>query len=265
MTPDFSLRRKLTLLIAGGGIVSALMAAAGFSWFDVDRFWQRTNAQVTAIGSIVVDQAEPAITLGDRKAAAEILNSLRADQAIRDAVLYDRHGACFARVNSSPAACPALPPDGLRREADSVVLARPIQADGERLGTLVLSASVPSLSQVLRQYLGGAALVFALSLLVAAVLAMVLQSRVSAPILAIAEVAERISKTHQFQDRVAVTSADELGVLAQSFNSMLNEIARRDAKLEQEIAERSASTSNCDLPRSAPKKPPASRASSWPT
>jgi signal transduction histidine kinase/CheY-like chemotaxis protein len=56
--------------------------------------------------------------------------------------------------------------------------------------------------------------------------------------LAIAEVAERISRTHQFEDRVQVTSADELGLLAQSFNSMLNEIARRDARLEQEIAER---------------------------
>ena len=35
-----------------------------------------------------------------------------------------------------------------------------------------------------------------------------------------------------------MTSSDELGVLAESFNSMLNEIARRDAKLEQEIVER---------------------------
>ena len=119
-----------------------------------------------------------------------------------------------------------------------MVLVRSIRTDGERQGTLMLSASIPSMAEMLGQYLGGAALIIALSLAVAAVLAVVLQARVSAPILAIAEVAERISQTHQFQDRVQVTSADELGVLAQSFNSMLNEIARRDAKLEQEIAER---------------------------
>ena len=233
-----SLRGKLTALIAGGGIVSALIAAAGFSWLDVNRFWQSTNAQVVAIASIVADQVEPAIALGDRKAATEILNSLRADRMIRDGVLYDPRGACFARMNSPSAACPSLPPDGLHHERDAVVLARPIQADGERQGTLVLSATVPSMPEVLRQYVGGAALIVALSLVVAGVLAMVLQSRVSAPILAIAHVAERISRTHQFQDRVAVTSGDELGVLAKSFNSMLNEIAGRDARLEQEIAER---------------------------
>ena len=95
------LRRKLTALIAGGGIVSALIAAAGFSYLDVNRFWQNTNAKVMAIASIVADQVEPAIALGDRKSAAEILNSLRADRTIRDAVLYDPRGGCFARMNSS--------------------------------------------------------------------------------------------------------------------------------------------------------------------
>ena len=221
-----SLRRKLMVLIAGGGIVSALIAAAGFSWLDVNRFWQNTNAQVVAIASIVADQVEPAIVLGDRKAAAEILSSLRADPAIRDAVLYDPRGACFARANERPAPCPPLPPDGLHRQRGAVFLARSIRADGERQGTLVIWASVPSMAEVLRQYLGGAALIIALSLVVAAILAVVLQARVSAPILAIARVAERISQTHQFQDRVEVTSGDELGVLARSFNSMLNEIAR---------------------------------------
>jgi signal transduction histidine kinase len=233
-----SLRAKLTALIAGGGTVAALIAAAGFSWLDVNRLWQSANAQAVAIASIVADQVEPAIALGDRRAAAEILNSLRADGMIRDAVLYDAGGGCFARMNSPSAGCPALPTEGLRRTRDAVVLARAIKVDGERQGTLVLTASIPSMAEALRQYLGGAALIVALSLVVAAILAMVLQARVSAPILAIAQVAERISETHRFQDRVAVASEDEVGVLAQSFNSMLDEIARRDASLEREIAER---------------------------
>ena len=82
-------------------------------------------------------------------------------------------------------------------------------------------------------------MIIVLSLVVAAVLAVVLQSRVSAPILAIAQVAERISQTHQFQDRVVVSSSDELGILADSFNTMLDEIEKRDAELERQIVERS--------------------------
>ncbi len=238
MKPYSSLRRKLTLLIAGGGVVAALIAAAGFSMFDLNRFRQATNAQVTAIANIVASQVEPSIALGDRKVAGEILNSLLADRMIREAVLYDGSGACFAMTRQSVAGCPARPPDGLWHQRDAIVLVRPVKADGERTGTLLVAANVPSMQEVVLQYLGGAALILALSLVVAAVLAVALQSRVSAPILAIARVAERIAQTHRFHDRVAVASSDELGVLAESFNAMLNEIERRDAALEQQILER---------------------------
>ena len=233
-----SLRRKLTTLIAGGGVVVAVIAAAGFSWLDLQRFQQQANAQVTAIANIVAGQVEPSIALGDRRVAAEILQSLRGDRMIRDAILYDGEGECFAVARASLTACPPRPRDGLEREPEAIVLVRPVLSEGERVGTLVLAASVPSMRQVLGQYLGGAALIVALSLIVAAVLAMVLQARVSAPILAIASVAERITQTHQFDDRVEVDSSDELGVLAKSFNAMLEEIARSGAALEQQISER---------------------------
>jgi signal transduction histidine kinase/AmiR/NasT family two-component response regulator len=241
-----SLRWKLTALIAGGSVVAAVIAAAGFSWFDLSRFWQSTNAHVIAIANIVADQAEPAITLSDRKAAGEILGSLRADSLLRDAVLYDARGACFAEFHRMPVTgCPPMPPEGVHREPEALVFSRAVNADGERLGTLVLAAGIPSIPAILRQYLGGAGLIVMLSLVVAAVVAIALQSRVSAPILAIAKVAERIALTHRFEDRVAVSSTDELGVLAGSFNAMLDEIGRRDkelalhrSSLENQVAER---------------------------
>lgn len=220
------------MLIAGGSIVAAVIAAAGFSWFDLNRFWEHTSAEVAAIANIVADQAGPAIALQDRKAAGEILGSLRAEGLVRDAVLYDGQGRCFAEYHRiSLTSCPPRPADGVHRGPDALVLVRAVEAPGERLGTLLLAASVPSVKAILRQYLGSAGLIMALSLVVAAVLAMVLQARVSAPILTIARVAERIAETHRFSDRVAVVSSDELGVLAESFNTMLDEIERRDAEL----------------------------------
>jgi signal transduction histidine kinase/ActR/RegA family two-component response regulator len=117
--------------------------------------------------------------------------------------------------------------------------------EDDRLGTLALVARVPSIAAVLREYLDSAALIFFLSLVVAAVVAMVLQRRVSAPILSIAQVAQQIAHTHRFNDRVKVASSDELGILAESFNSMLGEIERRDEqlarqrlRLEEQVAER---------------------------
>ena len=247
MTQTSSLRRKLISITVLGSVVTALVAAAGFTWWDLSRFWEWTGAEVTALASVVGDQVGPAVVLNDRKAAAEILASLRSDTSIRQAVLYRNDGVCFAEFHREPGgSCPLRGVDGIRREASAIVISRPITSGGDRVGTLLLAANLPSIPAILRQYLQGAVLIVILKLLLAAVLVAILQSRVAGPILAIANVARRMAETHGFGERVRVESTDELGVLASSFNTMLDEIQRRDAelarhreKLEEEVAERS--------------------------
>jgi signal transduction histidine kinase/CheY-like chemotaxis protein len=247
MIAQSSLRWKVTGLIATVGVMAALIAAVGFSWRDLDRFWERTGVEIGAIGSIVAEQAAPAVMLGDRAGAMEILGSLRTDTRIHAAAIYDDEDACFATFRRDAGSeCPALPKDGTRTDGNSLMLVRAVQVGDERVGTLLLAAEVPSITAILRQYLGGAAMVVLLSLLVAAVLAISLESRISAPILAIAQVARRMAETHRFDQRVRVVSSDEVGVLATSFNMMLNELERRDLELarqreqlELEVAERS--------------------------
>src|SRR5207237_9784577 len=91
-----SLRRKLAGLTAAGSVITAVIAAVGFAWWDLNRFWQNTTAETTAVANIVADQVGAAMILGDAKAASELLSSLRSDQRIHDAVLYGSSGSCFA-------------------------------------------------------------------------------------------------------------------------------------------------------------------------
>jgi signal transduction histidine kinase/CheY-like chemotaxis protein len=245
MTGYSSLRQRLTALMLGGAIVTSLIAAVGFSWMDLNFFRERTGAQVGAIAGIVSDQVGPALSRGDRQAANEILSWLRADDRVRDAALFDGRGVRFAQLQRYPE--PGLadrPPDGIRRERNTLILTLPVGTGGERVGTLAVAARIP-VADLARRYFAGAALIVFLSLVVAAAGATALESRVSSPILAMARVAKRIAATHRFSDRVDVTSSDELGVLAASFNSMLVEIERRDAELashrrslEERVAER---------------------------
>ena len=229
-----SLRLKVALLIGAGSVFTAGIAAAGFSWIHLNDFWKHTNSEISAIAAIVADQVAPAITLEDKAAAGEILRSLSADSLVDDAVLYDSHGHCFTwyyRLSGGP--CGPRPADGIGRQGNLLILARPVAMQNERLGTLVLTAHLPTIRAVMGQFIRNAAMIFVLSLIVAAIVAGALQARVSKPILAIARIAQRIAQTHRFNDRVEVVSADELGVLAGSFNSMLAEIEQRDENLEE--------------------------------
>jgi two-component system, sensor histidine kinase len=249
-----SLRWKLAALIAGGSVVGAVLAATGFVVSEVQRNGSYADSEVAAIANIVADQVGPAFSLSDRKGATEILSSLGAEGQIRDAVLFDANRAlfdtghsCFAAFHRATAAsCPPLPPDGTSRTSDTVSITRAVTAGGERVGTLVVTMGVPSLREVLQNYMGTAGIIVVFSLVVAVVVAVFLQSRVSRPILAIAQVAQRIAQTHRYEDRVAVTASGELGVLAGSFNAMIDEVERRDAELaqhrrslEEQVAERS--------------------------
>lgn len=247
MIQSSSLRRKLLSIVVTGSLIVGLIAAAGMTWWDLNRFWERAAAEMTVIARIVADQVAPALLLGDQKAAAEIIGSLRADGRIRDAVLYDQSGACFASFHIGPGkvCITSRGPEGIWREKSTLMLSRNVAMGEDRPGSLLLVANVPSVGAVLRQNLPGGVLVVVLSLLVAAALAAVLQLRVTAPILAMATVAERMAVTHRFAERVQVHSTDEVGVLGSSFNTMLDEIERRDRELarqrrllEQDVAER---------------------------
>src|SRR5205085_1812448 len=158
---------------------------------DLHRFRQQAYSQVSSIGKIVVDQVGPAITLGDHKAAGEILSSLRSDSLIQHAVLSDARGVCFAAFHrNNVRGCSAGLAGAFLPGRDAMEVSLAVESGAEQLGSLALSASVPSMGTVLRQYLGGAFLIVVLSMAIAAIVALGLRSKVSAPILAMAGVAE---------------------------------------------------------------------------
>ena len=230
-----SLRWKLTFLTAVASGIAATIAGTGFAWFHFQHVRQHTNSQVAVIGSIIADRVGREIELGDHQAAREILGSLGAASIIRDAMLYDVHGACLAAFHRSRASgCGPKLQQADGNWPDAIVLSRPVKAAGNRFGVLVVAGRLPSVSAILRQCLGGAVFLIILGFAVAAGVSRVLRSRVSMPVLSIAQVAERITATHCFEERVTVVSSDELGVLARSFNAMIEEIQRRDEKLEQQ-------------------------------
>ena len=151
MNQTSSLRRKLISITLVGSVLTALVAAAAFTWWDLSRFWEWTGAEVTALASVVGDQVGPAVVLNDRKAAAEILASLRSDARIREAVLYDNRGVCFAEFyRGTSGNCPLRGVDGIRREAGSILISRPITSGGERVGTVLLTANLPTAAAILQ-------------------------------------------------------------------------------------------------------------------
>jgi two-component system, sensor histidine kinase len=246
MMERFSLRWKFILAIAAGTVMSATLVAAGFSWRDWNRYWEHTTAEISALANVVSSQLGAAVMLGDKRAAAEVVASLGSDSRIRSATVYGTEKGCFAAFTRSKSqSCPLRPEDGIYRDHDALIVTRSITAGEDRIGTLSVIADVLPIREIVFGYLKGAIVIVLLSLVVSAALAILLQARVSRPILAITGVVQEITETRQFGKRVHVSSSDEVGALATSFNLMLDQIEERDAELarrreqlEHEVVER---------------------------
>jgi len=223
--------------------VSAMLTVAGIAGFGVNRFWQQTGEEVSTVGSLVSYQAAPAVAGADPAAATQTLSSLRAHSVIRDAFLYDSTGACFAAFHRhSGGGCQPLNAD--LPDSRGLTLRLPVPPSGARAGTLVIIAGPSAVTAALKIYWAFFPGIVALGLAVALMTAALAHREVSAPILAIATIAQRIAQTHGFEQRIEVQANNELAILAGSLNTMLDEIGRRDAeraedrrKLEQQITE----------------------------
>ena len=170
-------------------------------------------------------------THGEWSGAAAILGGGRgqgrgAGQGEGSGQLYlaDAEGVLVAGASSAEL--------GRRLDQDVLVAGVPIEVDGRRVGTLVISdAWTGALGQIEREYLAqvNRALIWGGLGAVAAALLLgtFLAWRITTPVRKLTHAAERIT-AGDLTGRVSVQASDEIGQLATTFNRMVDNLARSD-------------------------------------
>jgi len=240
-----SLKRRLILMLAGMALLVLILALLIFSVAGVLRQQASMMAQLRGMADVVEANAESAIVFGDSKAAVVSLSSLRERREVLAARISLPNGQVFAVYpeNTAPGVFTGLTPQSFeermpftaqRLRLDYVMLAQGgAQNTAEKLGTLSIVIDLSDMWGQIRQDILST---FGLSLVVfllAVMLALRLQRRISQPILHLAETARRVAQTQRYELRIDKTSQDEIGILVDSFNDMLGEIETRDASLRE--------------------------------
>src|SRR6266571_5329072 len=228
---DKPIRQQLmAILLLTSGVVLVLTCAA-FLAYEFVTFRQTTLKNLSTLGAIIAANSTASLAFQNEGDAREILSALRAEPHVA-AALYDKDGKLFARYPADlpVAAFPAAPDrDGYRFEHSHLVGFAPVaQASNPRLGTLYLQSDLTAVYGTLRLAGAIAALVMAVSLLVAYLLSATLQGTISRPILALAETAKSVSDRSDYSVRAPKLGGDELGLLTDAFNQMLSRIEDQD-------------------------------------
>jgi two-component system sensor histidine kinase/response regulator len=248
---NLAIKHKLRIVImvtVGVALVLACVAVV-----ESEQFLYRAamDDELEVLAQMFGSNSTAALSFGDGKAAEELLSGLRAKRPIVQAYLYVATGQPFAAyrrdLGASLVSAPSVEREGNRFEPGRFVLFHNIQLDGQRIGTIFIESDLSEL----HARLGRFAAVVAFILLGAALLALVLGSRlqrvISEPIAHLAQVAQRISHGKDYAARATKSSSDDLGQLIDTFNQMLDEIQHRDQellthrdRLEQQVAARTA-------------------------
>jgi len=218
-----SLNSKLTatvLLVTVCTLVIACSVLLAFDWLATRSSIARnsgTLADVVGINSVV------SLTFYDTITAGENLEALSAAGSVDAAVIYDAEGRPFASYVSDDVAghfqTPPTPEVGEAFGAEGFELAHAINYNGEQVGTIYILSNTAELTNRIRLY---AIIIVMLLLAVTAVTAFIsarLRRQVTKPLIDLADASAAIASGN-LSIEVPVRTNDEIGALAESFNSM---------------------------------------------
>jgi len=229
-----SIREKLVTIVMSTTLAALLVALGTVVAYDLRSYQRSLHNDLATQAELVGHMTSAALAFDDPRLAHENLALLRTRPSLRAAALYDGEGALFAWyvAPGEPAAFPPSPGKaGRTRDGDELVLYKPIEENGEVLGTVYLR-SENLLLERMRDYLLIAAGVTLLALLTAWLLVRRLGHTITTPIDAITSIAREVVAKRDYSRRAPRISEDEAADLVDSFNAMLAEIELRTRALE---------------------------------
>lgn len=249
---NLAIRTRLILLATGSSCVAIAIASAGFSYFDTQTLKDALVEQTASDAELLAFTGATPLLSDDRTAGQELLRSLSRQSDIRAGMLINAQGEVLAtwppvpdrdRRAISEAAVKQL---SLLSDFDrfhsaryrfdktgSLTLIQPVLVADELIGSVYLQASRDGLHRKIANYRWIVAAVVLMSLFSAVLFAVLVQRRVSAPLLSLTEMARRISQEDNYSLRMRRQVGGEIGTLFQAFNRMLDQIQHSKLELAQ--------------------------------
>jgi PAS domain S-box-containing protein len=236
-----SIRQRLLRISAAISMLTLSVAGTLFIVNDVYMLQGQMVRDLEVLSVVVGENSLSALVFDAPETAEKNLASLRRENQIRYAALYDAEGQVFARYSRDETQAPRDPRvagEGVLVDftlfggAGTVEVVRVLMLEGRRVGQIYLYAGMEQLASQLRRYAAISGALLLLTLVVSLLLALRLQRRVSDPILQLAAKTQEISARADYSLRVSVPdSNDEIAELYRGFNTMLEQVQRHERDL----------------------------------
>ncbi len=238
-----SLRIKLiTLIIVISLFVVALMSGARILW-DLRQERALLLNQISTLAELLGNRSSAALAFRDDRLAYENLAVLQELPHLVKGCLYFGDGKIASSFNreGSETHCPIYSKlnEGFQNTKAYVSVIHEIYQDERLLGTMYLVSDLSPLESRIHGQLVFSGFAMLASVLLTSLLAGFLQKLISGPVEQVTQVARAI-RNGQGQLRAEVSARDEIGELAENFNSMLDTLQDQSTQLEQARADQTS-------------------------
>lgn len=232
---------KLTWMNMLVCMFALVIACVAFLVYDQYSVRQAIVNNLSGQAQIIGSNSVTALTFNDPQAAETTLSALRSFPNIIAGGVTRPNGVLFARYSRDASEELISVPTLREGEVEAhtftgteIVLVRAIVFGDKNVGAVYLRGDLRVAERRLKRYLSIAGGVLLLCLVAALLASGAMRRSVAAPIVRLAEVASEVSRKQDYSLRAPPTyEQDELGLLINSFNTMLGEIQRRDEALQQ--------------------------------
>jgi PAS domain S-box-containing protein len=231
---NLKIKNKLIAIILSITLIALTVGFTGIIIYNRSSLEASFKIEVTTIADVVGNGMVSVLSFGDPdEAKTEMKEFINDVPSIESISVFDDKGILFATVYSDPRAKKEagpieLKPPGLIQKGRYLHVYRDINFKRKRHGTVYLKISTGELTAKIRNLILAMLLVIILLIPLSLILASKLQAIISKPILALGQVAQKVSAEGNYSIRVERTSNDEVGMLYDRFNDMMEQIYNRD-------------------------------------
>lgn len=233
---NMSIKTKFIALTMLAVMTAMTLACIGFVSNDIYLIRADMREHLTALAEVIGANTTAALSFDDSDAATQLLGSLKKQQVVDSAALFDAAGELFATYFSESAqhGSPALPEfEGYHFDSHHLHVVQKVIENGEQIGTIYITGDLSVINAQMLNYTIVVVVVMLIACGAAYLLASKVQILISGPILDLTTTAQQISEKNDYSLRATKTGNDELGALCDKFNLVLDQAAASKAELEQ--------------------------------
>ncbi len=237
-----SLGRKLIGLVMGALLASFIVTAIFATWNDLRQQAALETERMTQVARVIGSLSSDAVRDGDR---ARTFNAIRA--------VSQMPGVSYARVQDRAGMLMAETGSGARLVSDasvdrggslslwsalttgSVQVTAPVMSQGETVGSITLFSQTPDLRGRVLATVWVTLLGAIVAVLVGMLVAIRVARKISGPVIELARVVRGVHATNDFSRPAQIAAEGEVAELVSGFNTMLEGIRDRDARIQGQI------------------------------